>query len=107
MFTKFIKAPQRVVTYLKQWRDVQLVRKSGLFNEAWYLFKNPDVARAEVDPLLHYLQTGAFEGRDPSPYFSSSIYLNIYKDVKEAGVNPLLHYLKYGQVEGREKQPAQ
>jgi capsular polysaccharide biosynthesis protein len=37
-----------------------------LFDPAWYLFDNLDVAAARVDPLIHYLQHGRYEGRAPS-----------------------------------------
>jgi hypothetical protein len=52
-----------------------MLRSSGLFDEHYYLAHNPDVARSGVDPLLHYLRNGGFEGRDPNPDFSSSWYL--------------------------------
>ena len=81
--------------------DLALVKSSGLFDEAWYLANNPDVARSKVDPLRHYVDKGGLEGRDPGPQFSSLWYLHRYDDVRRAGMNPLLHYLKYGQQEGR------
>jgi FkbM family methyltransferase len=85
--------------------DLKLIRSSNLFDPDWYLSHNPDVADAGVDPLIHYLKHGGFEGRDPGPNFSSSWYLDTYKDVKEAGLNPLVHFLKYGRQEGRSPQP--
>ena len=87
--------------------DLILMRSSGFFDEIWYLAKNPDVSQAKVDPLLHYLYHGGFEGRDPSPQFSSLSYLTTYEDVKRARINPLLHYLKYGRLEGRAISPVQ
>lgn len=77
------------------------IKKSGLFERDWYLSRYPDVAEARIDPLKHYLFHGGFEGRDPSPKFSSSWYLNAYQDVKDAGLNPLIHYILFGQKEGR------
>jgi hypothetical protein len=58
-----------------------------------------------MDPAQHYLEFGGFEGRDPSPYFSSQWYLEQYPDVKAAGINPLLHYLQSGLAEGRMPAP--
>jgi hypothetical protein len=55
-------------------KDVELVRASGLFDEAWYLERYPDVAAAGIDPVRHYLETGAAEGRDPSPLFNTRFY---------------------------------
>jgi predicted nucleic acid-binding Zn-ribbon protein len=41
--------------------------EAGLFDPAWYLKNNPDVAAAGVDPIKHYLSHGAVEGRQPRP----------------------------------------
>jgi hypothetical protein len=81
------------------------IEKSGLFSAAWYLARYPDVARAGIDPLLHYIQYGAAEGRDPSPDFSTTAYLERNSDVARAGLNPLLHYIRYGKDEGRDPSP--
>lgn len=91
--------------YLKQMYDLYLIRTSHLFDEDWYLAKNPDVAEANVSPLLHYYRHGGFEGCDPGPNFSSGGYLDTYDDVKKARINPLVHYLKYGRKEGRKPKP--
>jgi SAM-dependent methyltransferase len=85
--------------------DSALIRSSGLFDETWYLNKNPDVAQAKADPAPHYLRMGGFEGRDQGPNFCSAWYLDTYEDVKKDGVNPLVHYVKYGREEGRGAQP--
>jgi O-antigen biosynthesis protein len=77
-----------------------MLRSSRLFDKDWYLSNNPDVAQAKADPLWHYLFKGGFEGRDPSPDFSSSWYLNAYEDVKLARVNPLVHYSRLGKKRG-------
>ncbi|WP_157235536.1 glycosyltransferase [Methylosinus sp. LW4] len=37
------------------------------FHTEWYLETNPDVALARINPLVHYLQYGAQEGREPRP----------------------------------------
>lgn len=82
-------------------KDVKLLRYSGLFDEKWYLEKNPDVAAAQVNPYRHYLLHGAYEGRNPSPRFDSRWYLKTYPDVRRSGMNPLVHYLRFGKSEGR------
>ena len=58
-----------------------------------------------TNPLAHYLEYGAREGRDPHPLFSSSFYLESNPDVAAAGVNPLAHYLEWGAREGRDPHP--
>ena len=101
MLNKFFLMIQKFHQYLKLLWELLLIRMSELFDKDWYLTKNPDVAIAKVDPWLHYLRYGGFEGRDPGPNFSSSWYLDTYEDVKKAGINPLIHFLKCGRAEGR------
>jgi capsular polysaccharide biosynthesis protein len=85
--------------------DARLIKSSHLYDEKWYLEHNPDVAEFKIDPALHYLVRGGFEGRDPGPNFLSLWYLDTNEDVKRAGLNPLLHYLKWGRKEGRASFP--
>ncbi len=79
----------------------ELIISSGLFDKEWYLSHNPDVEKAKIDPAMHYLIHGGFEGRDPGRNFSSSLYLEEYEDVKKARINPLLHFILRGKSEGR------
>ena len=58
-----------------------------------------------INPLIHYLRSGANEGRDPHPHFDTSFYLEENPDVREAGLNPLAHYLAPGIAEGRDPNP--
>ena len=101
MFKKLLSLPPKAHSFLIEKQNINLIRASGLFDEAWYLSKNPDVAEAKADPVRHYLRYGGIEGRYPSLDFSSTFYLDTYADVKRAGINPLIHYLKYGKAEGR------
>lgn len=77
------------------------ISASGLFNEKYYLDQHPDIIKAKVNPLLHYMLHGAHEGRDPSPLFDTSWYLSAYPDVAASNINPLLHYYLHGLAEGR------
>ncbi|HUE45364.1 MAG TPA: hypothetical protein VMO81_03840 [Aestuariivirgaceae bacterium] len=43
------------------------LKRSGLFDAEWYLRYNTDVAESGIDPLRHYVQFGAKEGRAPNP----------------------------------------
>ncbi len=81
--------------------DFRLIAESNLLDRDWYLLRNLDVAKTGGDPLLHYLQHGAAEGRDPGPEFCTRAYLERYPDVAEARINPLLHYVRHGRNEGR------
>jgi len=52
--------------FLNRQRNAALLarlREKRLFNAEAYLAANPDVARAGVDPLQHYLVHGLSEGR--------------------------------------------
>jgi hypothetical protein len=83
-------------------RQADLIGQSSLFDSKWYVENYQDVAAGDADPLLHYIQHGASERRNPGPDFDANWYLGQYPDVAEGGLNPLLHYLEFGQAEGRE-----
>jgi hypothetical protein len=78
-----------------------VIARSGLFDREWYLKNNPVVAAWGIDPIRHYVDFGAREGRDPSPSFSTRAYLSHNRDVAAAGVNPFLHFLLHRAAEGR------
>ncbi len=82
--------------------DEDLLRSSPLFDSFEYLRSYPDVAEVGFDPVIHYLQAGAAEGRDPSRSFSTTAYLRSNPDVAAEGANPLVHYLRSGIIEGRD-----
>ena len=86
---------------LKYWRDYWIIKRSGLFDPIYYLMNNPDVRRADIDPLMHFVKYGWKEGRNPSENFDTSYYFNAYPDVKESGINPFFHYIRHGASEGR------
>jgi hypothetical protein len=65
-----------------------------IFDGEWYRGKNADVADAGLDPLLHFLRHGRFEGRDPNPSFNMKAYLKEHPDLNVYRTNPLLHSLK-------------
>lgn len=70
------------------------------FDPAFYLEKNPDVARAGRDPLDHYLEFGAAEFRNPNPAFSTEFYASQYADRIPDGMHPFVHYVRHGKAEG-------
>lgn len=88
-------------TYNKRVLNLK-VKHSGLFDCQWYLRQYPDVKKAKMNPVNHYLQYGWTEGRNPSPKFDNNYYLNTHRDVAAANICPLLHYIDYGREEGRE-----
>lgn len=97
---------RRGLAFSGRWpRTVRSSASHPLLDQSWYLEQNPDVAEAEIDPLVHYLSTGATEGRDPNPLFDTSWYLQQNPDVGEVGTNPVVHYLNAGAAEGRDPNP--
>ena len=91
-------------TWRRRWPDLQAILLSGLFDEGFYRAVHPDL-EAGVEPILHYLDQGGFQGRDPNPFFDSDWYLEKNPDVAAAGVNPLLHYIRHGAAERRSCHP--
>ena len=83
-------------------RQAYAVRDSGLFDITWYYEQYPDVAKAGIDPIRHYIYYGAAEGRDPAPWFSTNAYLNNNPDVASVEINPFFHYICYGVNENRQ-----
>lgn len=86
-------------------QEANILKDSGLFDSAWYLSQYPDVAASNTNPIAHYLEYGAAEGRNPSSTFNSNGYKERYPDIAHSGVNPLLHYALYGKAEGRSCSP--
>lgn len=110
IFTRFLSTGMRVLILFKSMtskKDENLIKSSGLFDEKWYLNKYPDVLRANLPPIKHYLLFGGLEGRDSGPSFSSGKYLHTYPDVRKAKINPLVHYLRVGRKEGRVIYPSE
>ena len=76
-----------------------------LFDADWYLRQHEDVARARLDPVQHYLDHGAGEGRNPNAFFDTRRYLAANADVRTSPLNPFLHFVLYGFREGRDPSP--
>jgi GT2 family glycosyltransferase len=81
--------------------NVDVVRRTELFDAAWYLATYPDAASSSGDPAVHYLRKGAARGYNPGPDFDGEWYLQHYPDVVRLAVNPLVHYVLHGRAEGR------
>jgi len=104
-FLRTLKRLLQIVPYAGVMRPRGVNPPENLFDADYYLSTNPDVAAAGVNPLLHFIVAGAFEGRRPHPLFDPAYYLRKYPDVAVSGVNPLAHYLKHGAAEGRQPHP--
>lgn len=79
--------------------DIEAVKP--YFDRAFYTRQYSDVAATCIDPIVHYMQWGWRERRDPSPNFSTGYYLDKYQDISDNDINPFLHYVLFGRFEGR------
>ncbi len=83
----------------------ELLTQSGLFDADYYLKANPDIAALNIDPLMHYLEQGAQEGRGPRPDFDVAYYLAQCRLRGDEPSNPLLHFITTGARQGIKTQP--
>lgn len=79
----------------------ELIRASGVFDEAYYREQYCDIAETGADPVAHYLRHGAGEGRNPSALFDTRYYLRNNPDVARSRMNPLVHFCESGWKELR------
>jgi ADP-heptose:LPS heptosyltransferase/GT2 family glycosyltransferase len=86
-----------MLTFFEQY---DLLSRSGLFDAEYYAEHNPEVQAANLDPLLHYIEKGAREGRRPSEAFDVDFYLGQCGALGEQTDNALLHFLVRGAAQG-------
>jgi hypothetical protein len=86
--------------FINQKREIALIKQSGYFDKNWYLTHYPDIIQPKVDPLIHYLKIGGFEGRDPGPNFHSGWYLHKYSSRSKNELNPLIYFIEKGKEDG-------
>ena len=96
--TSLLRHPRRL-------REARAIARSGLFDEAYYLGRYPDVATSGMSPLAHFVLHGGLEGRAPHPLFDADYYLRRNPDVAARRVNPLAHYVRRGVLERRNPSP--
>ncbi len=85
--------------------DYAAIVKSGLFDSDYYIATNPDVADLDCDPLLHYLEQGALELRNPSGSFDARAYVLQHQELGEIPHNPLLHFIRSQEADPRTSEP--
>jgi len=76
------------------------IKDTELFDATWYI-KEYNLNISKKYALLHYLDIGYKEGKNPCEKFHGDIYLEYNYDIKKSGMNPLVHYELFGKKEGR------
>ena len=79
-----------------------IIKKHNLFDTSFYLSEYPDVAKAGMNPIVHYMWYGYRENKKPMKDFDGVYYSHKYPDALESKLNPLSHYALYGLEENRE-----
>ena len=83
--------------------EEKLVRM--LFDASYYIEQNTDVSDSGLDPWVHFMEHGAFEGRSPHPLFDTSFYAAHNPEAANSGLNPVLHFLRIGVLAGANPHP--
>ena len=78
---------------------MKTIQNSGLFDEKYYAAQFDKLPKCSL--LSYYAANGAYEDKDPSPYFDNSYYLESNEDIRSAHLNPLYHYIIAGRAERR------
>lgn len=81
------------------------LRMSPLFDAERYRAALGIALPRKFSAERHYVTTGAFEGLDPGPDFSTRAYYALNADVLEAGWPALVHYVLHGAAKGRPIRP--
>ena len=71
--------------------DQRMALVAPMFDAALYLLHNTDVKKVGIDPLVHYLEYGWHERRDPASNFSTRGYLAAYPELVQANIPPLVN----------------
>jgi hypothetical protein len=83
----------------------RFIARTGLFDEAWYLRRHPEVAAEGRDPILHYLEIGASLGCDPREDFHTTAFCAENPKASLKGMNPFIFYLTAGNAVQVDRKP--
>jgi hypothetical protein len=92
LLTGLIGLLPRTPAAFKRKLEIALLRRSSLVDEGYYLNRYPDVAASGVDAVVHYVLSGAAEGRDPNRWFETVSYASGVPP-EWRRVNPLIHLI--------------
>ena len=74
---------------------IHLIKRSRLFDRAFYLERYGDIALLLMSPLRHYVTIGDRERRSPMVFFDPDYY-RFHAKGRAKNVNTLLHYAYIG-----------
>ena len=86
-------------------RHVDLIRRSGLFDAAFYRARCPEAETSGLEPLEHYVMAGGYRRYAPHPLFDRDWYAAQSAAVRADSLNPLVHFLEHGADEGLDPGP--
>lgn len=77
-------------------QSVAVVAASPLFDEEFYLARNPNVVESGLHPMLHYVRNGWEFALDPGPDFDAAAYVAEHPEIIQNRLAPLVHYERFG-----------
>jgi glycosyltransferase involved in cell wall biosynthesis len=84
-------------------KHYRTIKKSDLFDPCFYRQNDSQMNPLLVDPLIHYVEAGWREGRNPNPLFEVDWYRRTYQVA--ADQDPLLYYIEKGWRQGDKPDP--
>jgi glycosyltransferase involved in cell wall biosynthesis len=133
IYLRNIQKNKNKILFRRYSEDIKIIKEYNLLDGNQYLQRYPDVARAQIDPVVHYVLYGFKEGRTPNlrvnclkrpdtvlsaqapdkiqelvrkyGLFDSDLYLLQNPDVAQLNIYPLDHYILHGLKEGRRLYP--
>lgn len=94
---------KRILKYLMGFTDY--LEDFPLLRNLEYMDMYPDVRESKLNPLIHYIQYGRFEGRNVHPLLDTEFYTQRYPESKHLGGSPAEHYLRWGAAKGYSPHP--
>jgi glycosyltransferase involved in cell wall biosynthesis len=86
-------------------RHVELIRRSGLFDAAYYRDRCPEAETSGLEPLEHYVMAGGYRRHAPHPLFDPDWYAAQAPEIVPESLNPLVHFLEHGAAAGLDPGP--
>ncbi len=100
---QIIKRNLKSLYYYYFHENYRLIKNSGIFDEEYYLSNDNGLNPVVIDPLIHYLQRGSLEGRNPCLLFENDWYRE--QNNVNQNMDTLLHYIQIGWQEGNDPCP--